>query len=250
MSKSFYKISGLLFLTLYYCACQNKTTNRITIATASNMQYAAKSLSDAFSKKTNISCDLVIGSSGKLSTQILNGAPYDVFLAADMEYPKKIYDANLSIDFPKNYALGSLVLWSIDSASSIARLTNKEVEHIAIANSENAPYGLAAIEALKHYNIYESIKSKLVYGESISQTNQFITTGAAQIGFSSLSTVLSSEMKDKGFWQKINPKHHPPLDQGIVVIKNNNSLKSQQFMDFLFTPEAQNILISNGFSVK
>lgn len=244
------KIIGILLAMLLSYSCQQTPNNKITIATASNMQYAVKPLTEAFTAKTNIGCNIVVGSSGKLTNQILNHAPYDVFLAADMQYPQKIYDSNLSVQPPKSYALGNLVLWSMDSKPSLNKLTNQNIKHIAIANPQNAPYGQVSKEVLERSNIYNIIKDKLVYGESIAQTNQFITSETAQIGFTSLSTVLSLQMKDKGCWTRIDSKYHNSLPQGVLVIKNENSTKAQQFQDFLFTVEAQKILEANGFSIK
>lgn len=227
--------------------------NKITIATAANMQFAMEELTAEFTKQTGVECELVISSSGKLTAQIKEGAPYDVFVAANMKYPNEIENSGFAANTPKVYAHGRLVLWTMVEGlkPSLDILTSKEIEHIALANPKTAPYGIAAEEVLKFYNLYDKIKDKFVFGESISQTNQFITSQSAEVGFTAMSVVLSPEMKGKGKWMEIAKNAYAPIDQGVVVIKNESGLNQSaiRFYDFLSSDEAKDILTKFGYAV-
>ncbi len=245
---------GLLLSFVLICyACTQKTKEAIVIAAASNMQYVLKEITKKFIAQTGIPCELVFSSSGKLTAQIKEGAPYDIFVAANMKYPEELYTKGLTLHKPQTYAYGQLVLWTMydDIRPDISMLTDKKVKHIAIANPITAPYGTAAIEALKHYNIYDTINNKLVYGESIAQTNQFITSKSANIGFTAKSVVVSSTMKNKGNWITVNDSTYTPIRQGIVRIKRKKDAlkKAQQFYDFLFSSEAREILEDFGYLI-
>ena len=240
-----------LLLILVITACSQKNTKKLTIATASNMQFAITELVQAFTEQSGIECETIISSSGKLTAQIMEGAPFDIIVSADMKYPEELFKNGFTTSEPKIYAYGTLVLWSMenDVEVSISSLTKNDIKHIAIANPKTAPYGLASIEVLKHYNIIDSLQHKLVYGENISQTNQFITSKAAEIGFTSKSVVIAN--KTKGKWVEINSNIYTPILQGIAVIKNNNnnSKEAKQFYDFMFSPKGKEILDKFGYSV-
>lgn len=226
----------------------------ITVAVAANMQFAMQSLTRNFTKETGIQCNLVVSSSGKLTAQIKVGAPYDLFVSADMKYPETLYKAGLALEKPKIYAYGKLVLWSMDKSikPSLKTLQSHEIKHIACANPKTAPYGLATIQVLKYKGIYNSVKSKLVYGESISQTNQFITSKSAQIGFTAKSVVLSPEMKGKGSWIELNPSSYTPIAQGVIIVKQDQAeeISARKFYSYLFSAQAKKILKNFGYSVK
>jgi len=244
------KLLTLLLLVTYITSCNSKNDN-LNIAVASNMQFAIKELSEKFTDKTGITCNLIISSSGKLTAQIKEGAPFDVFVSADMKYPNKLFNTGFTAEVPKVYAFGTLVMWSmIDTIiPSIDLLDNPNINHIAIANPKTAPYGKASIEVLKQYGIYEKIADKLVYGESISQTNQFIISKSAEIGFTSKSVVLSSKLKHKGNWKALEETSYSKIAQGIVTLKRNTTKQdiATMFSDFLFTDEAKRILEKYGY---
>jgi molybdate transport system substrate-binding protein len=255
-------MSLLLLTFIFFSACNNQQEKnkqavngkpRLNIAVAANMQFAIQAISKAFTNKTGIACDLVISSSGKLTAQIKESAPYDLFISADMKYPAELFKTGFAVDQPKIYAYGKLVLWSMINGikPSFDILTNPEIIHIAIADPKTAPYGEAAIEALKHYGIYDSIKDKLVYGESISQTNQFIISKAAEVGFTAKSVVLSPEMKGKGEWINVDEASYEAIAQGVVIIKQKSSQRnnSEKFYNFLFSADAKKILEDFGYSV-
>jgi len=241
-----------IFLLLINFGCKKKKEDSIIIATSANMQFAIKDIATAFTKSTGIDCNLVISSSGKLSAQIKEGAPYDIFVSADIKYPTSLFKSGFTTENPKIYAFGQLVLWSAlnEVQPSIELLSSDSIKHIAVANPKTAPYGQASMSVLKIENIYDKIDHKLVYGESISQTNQFIISGAAQIGITSKSVVLSSHVKNIGSWIDIDKKSYPAIKQGAVIIKkdsiHNASLK---FYDFLFSSRSKEILENFGYLV-
>ncbi len=251
-----------LFSILLISACGNVSNNNsregdqasIIIAVAANMQFAMEELTEAFTRKTGIRCEITVSSSGKLTAQIKKGAPFDVFVSADMKYPLEILKSGLAATRPKVYAYGKLVFWSMkdDINPSLEMLHNNSFRHIALANPKLAPYGVAAIEVLKNHQLLEKVEKKLVYGESIAQTNQFVITGAAEVGFTAMSVVLSPQMKGKGKWIEINQIDYPPIEQGVVVVKRENSPADNalKFYEFLSSKEAIAILETFGYAVR
>jgi molybdate transport system substrate-binding protein len=227
----------------------------ITVAGAANVQFTLEDLKAEFTKETGIGVKSVIGSSGKLTSQIENGAPFDIFLSADMKYPATLYKEGFSLRSPKVYVYGVLVLWTmknLDLSKGVNVLTDSGVQKIALANPELAPYGRQAVNALKFYQLYEQLQKKLVLGESISQANQFITTGAADIGFTAKSVVLAANMKDKGKWIEVDSQSYEPIAQGVIVLKyaqQNHSKEAQEFYDFLFSAPAQEIFKKYGYKL-
>ncbi|MEO8415921.1 MAG: molybdate ABC transporter substrate-binding protein [Ginsengibacter sp.] len=244
----------VFFCLMAFTACHEKESSQLKIAVAANMQFTMKELATSFTAETGITCDLIVGSSGQLTAQIRSGAPYDVFVSADMKYPGDLFTAGYTADKPAVYAFGKLVMWSmIDSIKpTIDILTTPDVTHIAIANPTTAPYGMAAIAVLNHHHVYEDLKSKLVYGESISQTNQFIISKSAEVGFTAKSVVLSPELKGKGKWTDIDEADYSPIAQGIVVLRHGSAQPgdAEKFYNFLFSEKAKDILQKFGYAVK
>ena len=251
----FYKKFLLLtiFFLLLFTSCEQKENNKLTIATAANMQYAMKDLTKAFSNETGIECESISSSSGKLTAQIKEGAPYDIFVSADMKFPNELYQSGFSTGKPKVYAYGKLVIWTMNTQlnPNFDSLEKKHINHIAMANPKTAPYGIAAEEALKNKGLFDKIQSKLVFGESVAQTNQFIVSYAAEIGFTAKSVVLSPNMKGKGNWKEIDDNLYSPLAQGVVVLNNRdtNLKNAQRFQNFLFSEKGKEILNKFGYSV-
>lgn len=237
--------------TFLFISCKEDSSQKIVVATAANMQLPMEAIAKRFTERQGVPCQLIIGSSGKLTAQIIEGAPYDVFVAANMKYPEAVYKAGKALDVPKVYAYGKLVLWSMstDGPISLNSLEEPFIKHIAVANPKTAPYGVAALEVLHHYGLFEAVEDKLVYGESIAQTNQFITSKAAQIGFTAMSTVLSPQMKGKGSWMGIDAEQYTAISQGVVKLKREGTLEQevQKFYDFLFSGEAREILKDFGY---
>jgi len=224
------------------------------IATAANMQFVMRELTESFTEETKIQCEIIVGSSGKLTAQIKQGAPFDLFVSANMKYPEDLYESGFTIEKPTIYAYGRLVLWTMSSSVNLSLdfLTSDNVKHIAVANPRIAPYGIPAIEVLKNEGIYDKIKDKLVFGESISQTNQFITSEVAEVGFTAKSVVLSPNMKKNNNWIEMNNESHRPIAQGVVILKNRNNHRedAQKFYNFLLSQNAGKILNKFGYALK
>lgn len=253
LQQVFMKNLLLLFFSslLVFLSCNTKKQSTLQIATAANMQYAMAELIAEFEKTNHLKCDLIVSSSGKLTAQIIEGAPYDIFISADMKYPNTLYKKGLTISKPEIYAYGTMVMWTnkLTSKPTLDILTSEEVKHIAIANPKTAPYGNAAVNYLKKVNLYEKLKSKFVYGESIAQTNQFIKTGAAEVGFTAKAVVLSKNLKNVGKYTELNSELYKPIAQGIVSIKNNNQNTENQkkFLNFIFSEKGREILHKFGY---
>ncbi len=241
-------------LGLLVSGCGDRPGGRkLTIATAANMQFAMVELSEAFTEESDIPCELVVSSSGKLTAQIREGAPFDLLISADMRYPEELHRAGLTATPPEIYGYGKLVLWTFQDYPelTIQTLRQEDVRHVALANPATAHYGRAAVEVLKHYGLYEPLEDKYVFGESIAQTNQFIISRAADIGFTALSVVRASGISDTGHWRELDPGTYQPIAQGVVVIeKHNGSLENAlAFRDFLFSETGRGILTKYGYGV-
>lgn len=248
-----------LFCIIFCLAVFNhlNAQNKVTVAVAANMQYPMNALKEMFENETGIKVNVILSSSGKLTQQIQEGAPYDVFISADTSYPQILYRKGFATDTPKVYAKGVLVLWTMNAniipAKNLKVLLSENVKKIAVANPKTAPYGVAAGQVLKHYNIYEQVKTKLVFGESITQTNQFITSQSADIGFTAKSVVLSNEMKGKGKWIDIDLKSYSPIEQAAIVLKHGaetNKAASEKFYNYLFSKTAKDIFKKFGYLIK
>lgn len=223
----------------------------LRVAVAANAQFVMEQLKAAYQKKTGTPMELIVSSSGKLTTQIQQGAPYDVFLSADMDYPQTLYKAGLTTAAPVIYAYGSLVLWTLTDlplTADLAVLSNPRVRHVAIANPATAPYGEAAVSFLNQKKWLAKVKPKLVYGESIAQVNQYVLTGAAELGFTAKSVVLDPSLTKRGHWIDLPPTGYKPIAQGVVILKRTRHGKAaRQFVQFLGSPAARHILQQFGY---
>ena len=237
---------------LLFFACRPPDDQKLTLAAAANVQFAVKEIAGLFGRQTGIESDVILGSSGKLTAQIKKGAPYNVFISADMAYPNVLFDEGYATDSPKVFAHGKLVMWSLVEGLTPSKemLLSDKVRHIAIANPKTAPYGLAALEVLQHFGIYEQVKDKLVYGESVLQTNQFILSQSAAIGFTAKSVVVSPQMKDTGTWVTLGQDTYTPIAQGAVMIARDgrSTEAAEKFYTFLFSPKAKAILQAYGYA--
>ena len=241
----------LLLLTISSFACSNNQEIKLTIAASANMQFVMVELEKAFELETETDIEVILGSSGKLTAQIIAGAPYDVFLSADMKYPQKLFDEGLSENQPIVYAYGKLVVWSsLDSVLTNTQETNLRTMKMAIANPKTAPYGQAAQQYLKSTGDWEKLSNRLVYGESVSQVNQFLVSNAIKIGFTSKSSMYSEAFKGKGSWTEIPGSMYEPLAQAMVQLKFRQHLKKegQAFYDFVLSDAGQKILNNFGYS--
>lgn len=234
-----------ILFTLSLISCSSPT-KKLTIATSANMLFPSEKLVASFEKATSIQCNIISSSSGKISSQIREKAPFNVFLSADIYYPEQLYKEGYTLEKPKTYAFGKLVLWLNDDIDS---LSSSKINHIAIANPEVAPYGKTSIAYLKSLPLFSEIEVKLVYGESIAQVNQFITTQAVEAAITSYSTTIIPNLN--GRFIDISKELYPPIEQGVVIINQDSKMNKQAklFYDFLFSKEAKTILKECGYLV-
>ena len=237
--------------------CSSIFAGTINIAVAANVSYAINELIAEFNKTNpDTKVEVVLGASGKFTTQIQNGAPFDIFLSADMKFPETLEKENLTATKPVIYAQGSLAMLSskeLDLKKGLSIVEDSNINKIAIANPKTAPYGRATMEAFENANLKEKIENKLVYAESISQTVTYAIT-ATDIGFiakSSLYDEKMSQYKENINWISVDPKLYTPIDQGIVILnraKDNKEAKA--FYDFILSDNAKKIFIDFGYLVK
>lgn len=232
--------------------------SKLRVASAADLQFAMQELSGQFKKDTGTQVDIITGSSGHFFAQIESGAPFDLFFSADSEYPKKL-EAKGFVEpgTSTEYALGRIVIWSPASTGrslDVAKmgwkaLLDARVQKIAIANPAVAPYGKAAVSALRNAGIYEQVKTKLIYGENISQTAQFAQSGNAQAAIVALSLALSPGMKDGRMWE-IPEALYPPITQSAVLLKSSKDKDAARaFLDFVKSRRGREILEKYGFGI-
>lgn len=238
------------------CGSFSSRGQTVRIAVAANAQFAARALKKAFEEKYPARLELIVSSSGKLTAQIEHGAPYDVFLSADMHYAEVLYSRGMARDTPRVYALGGLVIWTLKNIpreSGPGILMQKDVHTIAIANPATAPYGTAALEALKNAGLYDRVKNRIVYGESIAQVNQYLMMGAADVVFTARSVVEDPKLKNKGTWIPVKRSLYKPIVQGAVILKaaRGSTLKAATaFYLFLFSEKGRSILKAYGYRLR
>lgn len=244
-----------IIITFIFSGCTIQE-QKISIAAASDLKFALDSIISVYQKQhPSEKIQVTYGSSGKFFEQIQYNAPFDLYFSADVSYPKKLKDQGLTISEVKTYGIGRIVIWSKKINPTIEKmnsLLNPNLNKIAIANPEHAPYGEKAKESMLYYKIYDKVKNKLVYGENISQTAQFVQLGAADIGVVALSLALSPPMKKAGGNYYVIPEEsHKPLEQGYVILKHaNGKTKALKFYNFVASPTAVTILTHYGFTQK
>ena len=232
--------------------CTQVRQDSLRIAAASNVQYAMADLVAAFTEESGIEAEVVISSSGKLSTQIAQGAPYDIFVSADMQYPMNLYRNGFATDKPRLYAYGEIVIWSSGNIEpTFEAMMRDEVDHVAVPNPKTAPYGQMAMKALNNVGIFEAIHDKLVFGENVGQVNQFVASGSAEIGITAKSMLMSAQLKGKGNWTPISEKLYTPINQGLIIVDRDAGFRedAKKFYDFIISGTARNILAKNGYKL-
>jgi len=228
----------------------------LTVAAASDLSFAFKELVPTFEQQTGEHVKLTLGSSGNFYAQIQNGAPFDLYFSADIGYPRKLEEVGLVMPgslYP--YAVGRIVLWTgneshLDLSKGLEILREPTIKKIAIANPKHAPYGRAAVAAMEYFKVYDQVKDKLILGENISQTAQFIESGACDIGIIALSLAIAPAMKAAGQYWEIPVTAHSPLEQGAVILKQSkNPEAARQFLEFIKGPQGQEIMKRYGFTL-
>jgi len=226
----------------------------VNVAAASDLNFALKEIVELFEHKTGHQVHLTLGSSGNFYAQISNGAPFDVFLSADMDYPRQLEMKGYAVPGSLfTYGIGGLALWAPNrSGLNIAKLglgalLDDSVKKIAIANPEHAPYGRAAVAAMERANVYDRARGKLVFGENISQAAQFVQSGAADVGVIALSIAVSAPMREAGRYWVIPADMYPLLEQGAVLLKHAGPA-GKAFHQWLHGAEAQRVFFKYGFA--
>jgi molybdate transport system substrate-binding protein len=247
-------------LTLLLALCAALSTGAasaqtVMVAAASDLTYCIDELAAAFRKEApGTDVKVTLGASGNFFAQIKNGAPYDVFLSADTRYPSQLAsEGAANAATLTTYAIGRVALWSMDPRFDLSQgmrvLADARVTKVAIANPDVAPYGRAAKAALLQHGFWDTIKDKLVIGENVAQTAQFVQTGNAQVGLVSYATVLAPKVKGKGSYYLV-PEGGAPIGQGGIVTKHGSgNAQAARFLQFLQSQAAREILVRHGFGL-
>jgi molybdate transport system substrate-binding protein len=243
-----------IFVCLFVVGQTAHAEEKITIAAAADLRFPLDEIVVLF-KSTHPAAQIEItyGSSGNFSTQIRQGAPYDLYFAADIAYPRALKEEGFAASEVQAYGVGRIVLWSQSrdaSGMTLADLTDPSIRKIAIANPQHAPYGKRAEEALKAAGVWEKIEPKLVYGENIAQTAQYVQSGNAQVGIIALSLALGPELSRQGSYALISDKLHQPLEQGFIITRRaaDNSL-ARAFARFMASKQARATMTRYGFAL-
>ena len=242
-------------ILLFFIITTFSFAGTIRVAVAANVSYAIDTLIKDFNtQNSDIKVEVNIGSSGKLTAQIMQNAPYDIFMSADMGYPEALYTKGLSVGEPKVYAYGSLALFSkrndVNVSKGLSIILDNNIKRVAVANPKTAPYGVATQEALKNAKLYDKTKSKFIYGQSIGQTLTYTLT-AANIGIVAKSTLMSdklSQYKKGKNWIDVPLNLYTPTKQGIVLIKRaKDNANAKAFYTYLLSDRAKEIFKKFGY---
>lgn len=248
-------LKHLLLSSVLAVSMQVKAAEPFTVAIAANLKYVFDDLATEFKKETGIEVQSVLNASGKIATQVRQGAPFDVFMSADMEFPEGLYKEGFAVTAPKPYAYGLLVLWSqtgADLSKGVAGLADAAVGKVAIANPKLAPFGKQALKAIEFYKVKAALEPKLVYGESISQVSQYVDSKAVDVGFSAKSIVIAPETAGKGKWVAVPEESYEPIAQGMVILKHgidSNADAARKFYGFVQSEKARAIFVKNGYKL-
>ncbi|NUO07800.1 MAG: molybdate ABC transporter substrate-binding protein [Candidatus Brocadia sp.] len=255
----FLLIAGATWL-LFLCIAFHNTARadeKILIAAAANLNPAMDEICKGFEKAyPTIDVDVSYGSSGNFFAQIKQGAPFDIFFSADTTYPARLEAEGLAVKGGSTiYAFGSIVLWipkksALNPRKGLHLVVEPKVKKLAIANQRLAPYGMAAEEALRHYGLWDKVQDKLVFGENISQTAQFIQSGAADAGIIALSQAISPKMENDGDYWIIPAESYNKLGQAYVVMKRGMDKPGvRKFLEFVQGKKGDKIFSRYGYSL-
>jgi molybdate transport system substrate-binding protein len=251
-------VIGCLLAPLSLCASDTESMQTITIGAAADLKFALDQIVADFQKQhSNVTVKVSYGSSGNLFAQIDNGAPFDMFLSADIDFPRKLIDGKKAIaDSLFSYAIGRVVLWVPNGSTldveklGMSALLDPSIRKIAIANPEHAPYGRAAVAAMKKLGVYDKISDKLVLGENIAQAAQFVESKSADIGLIALSLALSPRMTNEGHYWEVPLDAHPRLEQGGVILSVTKQPElARKFRALITGPEGRATLRRYGFII-
>lgn len=240
-----------IFILIAFVAVLSAQAQTVKVAAAANLRFVFDEIKASYAianPKTTVTANF--GSSGALLQQILNGAEFDLFMAADNSFPVKLKDQGAASGEIKTYAQGKLVLWSntTDVSKGLEILASPSVKRIAVAKPDLAPYGDRAIACLKQAGIYDKVKDKIIYADNISQTAQFAQTGNAEVAFLAMSLTLTPDMK--GSTYEIDTKMYKPVEQAMVLVKSwKTNPEAAKFMKFVLSETCKPIFEKNGYIV-
>jgi molybdate transport system substrate-binding protein len=249
-----YLVKTLLAISIFL-ASTIAQAEPLTVAIAANLKYVFDDLAAEFKKETGIEMQSVLNSSGKIATQVRNGAPFDVFMSADMEFPDGLYKDGFATTTAKPYAYGQLVLWTekdVDLSKGVSFLADRSIGKVAIANPKVAPFGKQALKVLDYYKVRAAVEPKLVYGENITQVSQYVDAKVVDVGFSAKSIVIAPETASKGKWVDVPPESYEPIAQGIVILKHGSEVNGEaarKFYGFVLSTKAREIFAKNGYKL-
>ncbi|TRW50509.1 molybdate ABC transporter substrate-binding protein [Aliidiomarina halalkaliphila] len=243
-------VLAVCLLVLPWAVAANE---RITIAAASDLRFALNDIVDQYRQwnpRANI--QVIYGSSGKMTTQIMHGAPYDIFFSADIAFPQQLAAAGFTATTPEIYGIGRIVLWSARHEVSdwtLQDLLNENVRRIAIAQPTHAPYGMRAKEALQSQDLWAQLEHKMVYGENIAQAAQMAQSGAADVAIIALALAKGSQLSARDY-KLIDANLHAPLTQGYVITQRaKENFLAHDFAAFMQSDIARNIMEEYGFAL-
>jgi len=242
-----------IFIIIALISSFTANSQTIRVAAAGNLRYILEDIKARYLENNPKSkIEITIGASGALTQQIMNGAAFDFFMAADTRFPQKLKEMACTSGNIKTYAYGKLAIWSntLDVSRGIDILKDSRVNRIAIAKPQIAPYGEKAVQCMKYYKVYESSKSKLVYADNIAQAAQFAETGNAQVALIAYALVFGPEMKNKGNFYLLDSKSYKPVEQACVLLKRGaKNQEAIKFMNFVLSSECKPIFVKYGFDV-
>lgn len=246
------KVFKILFIACTLLIATTAHAEKITVAAAADLKFAMDEIVAGFKKShLNKEVEVIYGSSGKFHTQIQQGAPYDLYFSADIGFPRELAKNGFAASEVKPYAVGRIVLWSAEMNAgkmTLSSLTDPRISRIAIANPKHAPYGKRAEEALRASGLWDKLQPKLVFGENIAHTAQFVQTGNAQVGIIALSLALNPELSKKGGYYLVPDNLHNPLEQGYIITKlGANKPLAKQFADYMSSRDARKVMTKYGF---
>lgn len=242
----------LLLILLLICRFYIINAQQVKVAVSGNLQFVITDIKRSYELKyPKAKIEIVLGASGAMTQQILNGANFDLFMSADKIYPDKLKSQGAAAGEVKTYAFGKLVLWSntLDVSKGIEILTDKSVTRIAVAKPDVAPYGARAIECLKYYGIYEKVKDKLVFADNIAQAAQFAQSGNAEVAFLAQALAFAPDLKGKYVY--LDPKSYKPVEQALVLLKTwERNPEAGKFMKYVLGADCKKVFEKYGFTVK
>ncbi|MEL7222782.1 MAG: molybdate ABC transporter substrate-binding protein [Bacteroidota bacterium] len=242
---------ALLSMLWLSCTKSPKREHKILLATAASAQFYAAELAQAFEAKYAVPVDLVVGSSGRLTTQLNNGAPYDIFLSADSTYTNLLEQRGLTILPPVTFGKGMPVLWSLKanlSTNSVSEVLNSSsIDRIAIANPVNAPYGASAWKYIEDHRLVKQLSDQLVYGESLAQVNEYVMQQVVDVGFCAEISLLSGPLSEQGEFIPLGVGYEVPHTIALIRNQKKDTLK-RQFLNFMSSEEGLILLSKYGFT--